>query len=734
MSRARPPWWIRRLRLAPKQLWRAFPALWAMAAAGAIGTGRVQDFRRCGWTEVAVLTGLLLALLATFVRRMRRALAGAPVRLADDVELGALLLALAESVALLGGGAASPLFPVVYLVMAFLVAFLRPAAGVLLTAAALSLDLLAFVGRHALPAGWPDYAAHAAFLTLFAVLYQLVLAAQILASRSLEQRAVARRLRQFEERAREYRLIAAGTEESERTPEGEARWVAAAVNEVERAVASALEIAESALRSHTCAIFLLSADDRQLVLQDCRSRSDAVRREPFDAGEGLLGAVARRRQPVRLAGRLEGINYYERTVPVRSAVAVPLLDRRGSRSGQAAAGFVRGVLIADRLEDRPFSEEDERLLEAVGREVLRAIEVERVMGYVRRARDEKDRFYRAIEELNRASKPEEVFEAALGICRSILPLDFGAITLAIESPGAPRRHRIAHVSGVHAGRALTGHEFADNSGLCADVVRYGTPLPGAGVRLPDRPAVFDDEAQLRGIQALKIFPLRVGDRVLGTLVAASRRKGAFEEEAVRMAEVVALQVAEALQRAQLFAEVERMATTDGLTGLVNHRTFQSLFDQRLALARRYRKPLSFILCDIDHFKSVNDGHGHPAGDAVLKGVARLLSALARETDIVARYGGEEFALVLPETDAAAAGSLAERIRAAIEAAPLAIEGGSLHITLSLGLSTFPEAGDAKQELIDRADQALYTAKRGGRNRWVAAPPKRAVPAAAAAAE
>jgi two-component system, cell cycle response regulator len=716
---------------AAARLWRAFPVLWAIVVAAAIGVGRIHDLRRCGWTEVTALAGLLLALAATGTRRILRTLGGAPVRLGDDVELGLLLLSLAEAGALLGGGVESPLYPAVYLVMAFLVAFLRPSSGVLLTAAALALDLLAFVGRHALPAGWPQYAAHAAFLALFALLYHLVLAAQVLASRSQEKQVVARRLRQLEERAREYRLIAAGTEGSERSPEGEARWLAASVREVEQAVGSALEIAESALGSHTCAVFLLSSDDRELKLQDCRSRSEAVRRDPFDAGAGILGTVARRRQPVRLSGRCDGVTYYEGGVPVRSVLAVPLVDRRGSRPGsQPAAAFVRGVLVADRLEDRPFVEEDERLLLAVGREVLRAIEVERVMGYVRRASEEKDRFYKAIEELNRLSKPEEVFDAALGICRSILPMDFGAITLVSAPPDGPRRHRIVQVSGVHGGEALAGHEFADNSGLCADVVRYGTPLPGSGVRLPDRPAVFDSEMQLRGIQALKIFPLRAGDRVLGTLVAASRRKGAFEAEAVRMAEVVGLQVGNALQRAQLFSEVERMATTDGLTGLVNHRTFQGLLDQRLALARRYKKPLSFILCDIDHFKAVNDGHGHPAGDAILKGVARLLAAQARETDVVARYGGEEFALILPETDGAAARTLAERIRAAVEATAFPVGAGTLRITLSLGLSTFPDAAsEDKQELIDRADQALYAAKRGGRNRWIAAPPKLAVAAA-----
>jgi two-component system, cell cycle response regulator len=700
-----------------------------------IAFGRFRSFQACGWPEIAALAALWGALLASATRRVRSALGGATPTLWNDVELGALLLATAEAVALLAGGVHSPLYPVVYLVMAFLVAFMRPRAGVLLTVLALLFDLLAFIGLRALPSAWPEYAAHAGFLTLFAVLYQGVLAAQIAASRRAEGAAVARRLRQFEERAREYRLIASGTERSDAGPEAQARWVAAAVREVEQAVGSALEVAECALHTHTCAVFLLSPDDRELRLQDCRSRSDALLREPFNAGEGILGGVVKRRMPLRLCGDFKGVSYYQHETPIRSLLAVPLIDRRSATAGPlmdgaspepretTETGFVRGVLLADRLEDRPFEDEDERLLWAVGREVLRAIEIERVMGYIKSARDEKDRFYRAIEELNRAAKPDEVLETALEICRSLAPIDFGAITLCEEEPedaAVSRFHRIARVSGVHGGQALQGHRFKDNNGLCANVVRYGTPLPGRGVRLGERPLVFGEEAELRGIQALKILPLKSGDRVLGTLVAASRRRGAFEDDVVRMLEVIALQAAQSLQRAQLFAEVERMAVIDGLTGLHNHRHFQNLLDQRLALAQRYGKPLSLLLCDIDHFKTVNDTYGHPVGDAVLRGVARLLSAQARAVDLVARYGGEEFAIVLPETDSSAARALAERIRASVAAAELRTSLGPVKVTLSLGVATFPDVADGKQTLIDRADQALYAAKHAGRNRFVVA--------------
>ena len=713
----------------------------AVLAAGfaLIGLGRLRSFGAWGWLEIVWLAALWIALAASVMRWLTRGLDGRSRPLLDDLEMGSLLVMLAEVVALLAGGVRSPLYPLVYLVMAFLVAFLVPTAGALLTGFAVGLDGLAFFGLHALPDGWPDLAAHAGFLALFAVLYQGVLAAQVIASRRAEGQAVARRVRQLEERAREYRLIASGSERAADGPEAQARWLTAAVKEVEQAVGAALEVAECALHTHTCAVFLLSPDDKELRLQDCRSRSELVRREPFPAGEGFLGGVVRRRMALRLSGNLKGITYSERSVPIGSVLAVPLIERRGRRASSALGGapeinpgvedhggFLRGVLVADRLEGPPFADEDERLLLAVGREVLRAIEIERVMGDIRQARDEKDRFYRAIEELNRAVKLDEVFETALDVARSLTPMDFGALTLVEGDDGHPKQHRVVKVIGVHAGQALADRVFSDNNGLCANVVRYGTPLPGRGVKLGDRPVIFDEGSELRGIQALKILPLKSGDRVLGTLVAASRKRGVFDDEAVRMLEVIALQTAQALQRAQLFAAVERLATTDGLTGLHNHRHFQNLLEQNTSLALRYQKPLSLLMCDIDHFKTVNDTYGHPAGDLVLKGVAEILERQARQTDAVARYGGEEFALILPETDSEAARAIAERIRVAVEQATFMTELGPLKITLSLGVATLPDVARLKQELIDQADQALYAAKRGGRNRWVVAEKKRGV--------
>jgi diguanylate cyclase (GGDEF)-like protein len=182
--------------------------------------------------------------------------------------------------------------------------------------------------------------------------------------------------------------------------------------------------------------------------------------------------------------------------------------------------------------------------------------------------------------------------------------------------------------------------------------------------------------------------------------------------------VIANQVAVSMQNARMYEALEEQATTDGLTGLVNHRTFQERFTTMLGRAERHQLAVSLLLTDIDHFKKINDSYGHPTGDEVLRRVAAILKASARKIDIVARYGGEEFALVLEGTDRAGARQLAERIRQEVEQQSFPSSKGAFGATLSIGVASYPDDAREKPEIISRADQSLYSAKHAGRNRTV----------------
>ncbi|MBL8935145.1 MAG: diguanylate cyclase [Archangium sp.] len=166
------------------------------------------------------------------------------------------------------------------------------------------------------------------------------------------------------------------------------------------------------------------------------------------------------------------------------------------------------------------------------------------------------------------------------------------------------------------------------------------------------------------------------------------------------------------QRDELLA----LSTTDGLTQVANHRAFQERLREEFRRAQRYDDPMALILMDIDHFKAVNDTHGHQIGDEVLKAVAKALKGAVRETDFIARYGGEEFAVVLPKTHLAGALTVAERMSQSLKATRSGVDG-AIRVTGSFGVSGFPGRGvTTAEQLLKTADDALYRSKREGRNK------------------
>ncbi len=215
------------------------------------------------------------------------------------------------------------------------------------------------------------------------------------------------------------------------------------------------------------------------------------------------------------------------------------------------------------------------------------------------------------------------------------------------------------------------------------------------------------------ISNLISVPLKIKDRVTGVINGVNKLNSElFTEEDQRLLEALAQQAAMAVEHARLY----ELAITDGLTKLFIHRYFQARLEEEIVRAKRYHTACSLILFDIDHFKKFNDTYGHQQGDVVLIEVAKLTKQTVRETvDIPARYGGEEFAIILPETDAKGAHLVAERLRKTVEAYDFPGQEKALKVTISLGVSTFPDHASVKSVLIKKADMALYECKGRGRN-------------------
>ncbi|MEN6429344.1 MAG: GGDEF domain-containing protein [Coriobacteriales bacterium] len=183
-------------------------------------------------------------------------------------------------------------------------------------------------------------------------------------------------------------------------------------------------------------------------------------------------------------------------------------------------------------------------------------------------------------------------------------------------------------------------------------------------------------------------------------------------------QAVASELAVAVENSRLYKLTKRLAITDELTDLHNYRYLQQRLDDEVSRARRYGKTLSFLMLDVDDFKHVNDEHGHLVGDGVLAGLGRILKQSVREVDVVARYGGEEFSVLLPETDAAGAFIVAEKIREAVSLHKFPDEEGepTIHVTVSVGLANLPVHADDKESLLKAADDAVYHAKETGKDR------------------
>lgn len=208
----------------------------------------------------------------------------------------------------------------------------------------------------------------------------------------------------------------------------------------------------------------------------------------------------------------------------------------------------------------------------------------------------------------------------------------------------------------------------------------------------------------------QVFPLKGKKELLGHIVI----KGAGEQDQDKIA-ILVNQFALVMRRIYLYKEVECLAITDSLTQVFTRRYILERFEEELNRARTKKTELSFLMLDVDLFKQVNDRNGHLVGDGVLRAVARCILENVREIDIVGRYGGEEFCIVLPDTDAAGAEYVAQRVRKSIENHVIDVYDTRIKVTASLGIAMFPKNGKKAGTLIDKADWALYRAKKMGRN-------------------
>ena len=663
-------------------------------------------------TALAPLGIMLAIAVREKIRAKTEARASTDVTIALAASSAAFIFVLAEEPKLDG-----PLSATLYLLVALLSAFTRPAAAIFAVVNLLACEAIVRRFQLASP-GWESLALRAVLLSAFATINVLFLRAEVARVRRAARVRVDQELRRIEEDARSYRLL--GSEETPETrAESEARLARSSVEEIQRAVHYALELLRRTLNLHTAALLWLNDSGTHLRISELSTTSNEIHDAPIAIGDGVLGAVVMKKERVSLSHLKPSykVPYYDGPCPVRVLLAMPILDGVAEKN-------LRGILVLDRIDNTEFTPHEEELAAQAARYCLRAIQNERIFVQLERAKVEQGKLYDAAKALGAALSEKDVLEAGVRSAQKIAAFDLAAVTLYDEET---KTHEVVAATGEI--EDLVGSKFNHNAnqprtrapGLVAMVVQNKFPLPYKGEYDPSRQVVLTKHFPWPKMPSLLVLPLLLHDRALGTLILGAKRRTAFGDQVRPTLEVLASHLAVSLANARMVAKLEQMATTDGLTGLLNKRAMLEAGAQKIAAASRFARKLSLMVVDIDFFKKVNDTYGHDVGDVVIKGLGEILRRQKRATDLVARFGGEEFVVVCEQTDERGALLLAERIREELQKTIFhAAHGATLNVTCSIGVATFASADPTTWDVLFKsADDALYVSKRSGRNRVTA---------------
>jgi len=403
-----------------------------------------------------------------------------------------------------------------------------------------------------------------------------------------------------------------------------------------------------------------------------------------------------------------GLRLFAELAGVQRALVVPLI--RGDRN---AGYLVTGLAVGYTL-----PKQDIELLQTIATEMALMIENADLRKKTELQSHRLDQAIIALEKISQALTAvtvgtDNLLRAVAHATSEILDVPYASLHLRKPGwrqqfsdviVGATTRRELAAVrqSGDMAAQRVVRPEQVLELNL---VDAHGDPLP---------------VARRIGLQRTVAVPMCLGGEIVGVLAVHMKEPRPLERSEIRVLQTLANQAVIAIENAAAYERTKQLATTDAMTGVANHRELETYLDRELARVKKTREPLAIIMADVDHFKAINDTVGHPAGDKVLQHLTRqILLPSVRPKDLVARYGGDEFVLVLRGTDSRAAVVVAERIRRTVSSQAVLLDGKAVsNLSLSLGIAVFPRDGETREALIQAADQALYVAKRTGRNRVV----------------
>jgi diguanylate cyclase (GGDEF)-like protein len=376
-------------------------------------------------------------------------------------------------------------------------------------------------------------------------------------------------------------------------------------------------------------------------------------------------------------------------------------------------GSVMGVLVIESTEINAFSKNDFEMLTIIARQAALALKNARLYRGIKDSADRQAILYQASQEIIQAGLDLEiVYQSIHHAAAQLMPANAFVISLLDEDA-----HEIIAAYLFDKGERSEPRRIPEGTGLSGHIIKTGEPLLTFDYSGPEDLNLEDVFHFGSGnhVRSLLAVPMRLGGKVTGMLSAQTYKTYDYTSQDQQLLEMLAAYAAIAINNANLFSEVQRLAITDSLTGAYNRRYFFDAVEKELARSCRYKHPISILMLDLDFYKEINDSHGHDIGDQALKLITQRCLENIRESDILARYGGDEFVILLPETTVEQAKETAERLRSNMAKHPIQINSIEFSTTISVGVSGANHDPPELSELLKHADIALYDAKQAGRN-------------------
>ncbi len=491
-----------------------------------------------------------------------------------------------------------------------------------------------------------------------------------------------------------------------------------AIDFINRSLKVHLELLRQQLHVETAVLVWLRPEGERLEIRAVETIRDEWTHTQFDRRYGILDEALT--EPLSFNDPIEAhclVPYYDESLTIGGLLSYPIF--------MSDRDHADGIVLVDRGSNESWDQTDRATLRIVAEKIALDIETSRLIRQVAFDGGQVERLCYSLRLLNESFTLSEVADCAVTGVGSYHGFESATFFSVAEGEGLrlvarwidPKLQRQ-----YHSQPSLDVGSFI----VWSNLPIFESLSEGEELSTLTRPISPSDYLPVEDFPLLLAksavaMPLKDSqtDGVLGLLILTASHDEMIQQRHMAALNLLFEQVTVKLSSISAHDRLREMALCDGLTGLKNHMTFQSQATEMLRRAERDQQPLTIVLIDIDHFKSVNDTYGHPFGDEVLKRVALTLERQVRDVDLVARYGGEEFSMVLHATDLDQALVSIERVRQSVENLTFSYEGEEVRVTISVGLACYPLDSREKDRLIDKADKALYQSKRNGRNQLTA---------------